>query len=364
MNRTDLSVLFALERIKLARFWQVARRDRLFLIGAGLLVLFVIFGERWNFQTLAAWPAWKLAAADLALSALAMWTSLTGYAERGAQMLAAGPFQPLVATKTRLRLWLIVRAGWPVLLLAAVSSLVMLIVRADLAGPMFGLAIVGAAGCAALVLAWPAREGLVRPPAAASKPVRAWSPRPWLMLAGVAARRRLFGLPVWLVTPVVAALGWLAAPLAARNNADAAIGADFAAAAALLCAAPLLPGPRLIQALGRQPVGLAALYAWLFAPPALFALAVAGLGAVLCGAGPFLIFMVALSAGAGVAGFGAGLFLHSLSRSAINAPLALTAEAIGIWLFIEYMSGLLPAWIALRLYLQARAARRLRWQER
>lgn len=275
--------------------------------------------------------------------------------------LAEGPFFALVAEPNALSQWLVARSS-----AQAVAASVVLGAVVTMIGPLQGVAtcaaaLVGVAGGAVVALAAP--TPVPSTTTAVPRDLRSRRPGPaWMLPALVTVRVGRRSAAVLAISAT--ALGATATAFAVRNNEGPAFGYALAVSAASLTGAALLPRGRLPAFLGREPVGLFALYARLCWP----VLAASAASGITCG----------LIGGLGVAGaletsigaftvllvFSWFVFLHRMIRSERNTPLSVTMEVACAAIMAAVQLSLGPIWLGARGLILIRAAQRRRWLDR
>lgn len=360
---SDLGVLARLELAQAASFARQGGRDPLLVAGLAALVLAAGFGANQLAAVALKQPA------GAALIALAGWgaaslallqASRGGYAER----LLAGPFQPVVAGRGALMLWLAIRGLTLVTAGAALAALAVLPTGVLVAAATLATGAAGALlGAVAGTLGSPRlRRPAIRRSAARRRNSTVLTHRAAALVAWAQLRRPSGFGPVYAIALAFLALAAAAGAVATRNSgADA--GVLVVAAFSLPAIAPVVAiDAALAQLIGRQPVSTGRVLAVWLAPMLLLPLLLAAVG-LIAGVGLARSAAVAIGLTLGAAAGRLVLLLHMLARSARAAGLAASVDgmlAAGLGFILPWALLLAP----LRFALLVRRAGRVRWLER
>ncbi len=364
--RAALAVLVRLDVFQLSAVVRGLLRDPVVVAGiAGVAAAFVV--AAWRFS-LAARSAPDSAQIFVAVgAALAFGLVHAGLRGSPAESVARGPFGPLLLAPGVSRVWLVLRAAAcliPVILLAGVGALG--------AGPDTALAL-AASALGGLAVAAVVHLGVRPSPRsqrsdrrrvrlARSIGVRGGRAHPLAIVTWAYLRRRIAGVPVYLLVAGCFALAGGAGVIARTNS-----NADTASAVVLVLSIPALQrlaqvDARLIQLLGHEPIGLARQLAHVLGPVGIGATGLA-FAAIAAGIGADRALALALAGGLGLALYLTYSVLHALVRSRTVAAAAASMD-FGASVALPLLTPWAVIWPLVRLPMLVRAARRRRWLQK
>lgn len=361
-----IGVLTRLEICRLRAFIRVAARDITFDLCVLVLLGIGYAAVRAAFHSLVAAPSWARLVIAYGVGVVLVFGAYGGAGSRDRARLLAGPFHALVREPRQMTLWLTIRAL--ALSFGLILGVALAFASLDPVAAGVFLITAGAGAGSGGAVAWIPRPGARRLAAGGVASSRVGRRSPWAfghpaLIIAMATLRRGPVSPGFVAAALLI-LGAGVGRMAARASPAPEIGYPIAAIAAVLAGATLFPRGKLPGLLGREPVGLLRVFAWLYAAPLTTALlggAAAGLAA---GSGWVAGIEAAVAAATALGIVALFAFLHRMIRSERGAPLSTALEFAAALTMAAVETSLGPVWLLARGLILARAARRRRWLDR